>query len=114
MSPRDWEERIRDMLACAGNAQSFAAGLTLPAFLDDPKALRAVAFELMTMGEAARSIPHEVQERYPQVPWAKMLGIRNVLIHEYFRLDGEILWNAVQNDLPSLISALEEILDRSQ
>jgi len=55
-------------------------------FLDDPRTIRAVAFEFTTIGEAARAISDEVRERYPEVPWEKMLGIRNVLVHEYFRV----------------------------
>ena len=83
--------------------------MSLDAFLDDPKTIRAVAFEFTTMGEAARAIPEEIQEKHPEVPWGKMLGIRNVLVHEYFRLDEEILWNASQEDIPPLIAALEKL-----
>lgn len=69
-----------------------------------------MAFEFITIGEATRAIPGDVQSRYPEIPWGKMLGIRNVLIHEYFRLDEEILWKAVQEDIPPLIAALEKIV----
>ena len=65
----------------------------------------AIAFEFTTIGEAARLIPQEIQERFPDVPWGKMTGIRNVLVHEYFRLDEEILWKATQEDIPPLIQA---------
>ena len=84
--------------------------MSFDAFLDDPRTIRAVAFEFTTMGEAARAIPEEIQEKYPGIPWGKMQGIRNVLVHEYFRLDEEILWNASQNDIPPLIAALEKLL----
>lgn len=83
--------------------------MSFDAFLDDPKTIRAVAFEFTTMGEAARVIPQEIQDQYPEIPWGKMQGIRNVLVHEYFRLDEEILWNASQNDIPPLIAALEKL-----
>ena len=68
-------------------------------FLEDPKTIRAVAYEFTTIGEAARVIPAEIQERFPDVPWGKMQGIRNVLVHEYFRLDEEILWKAALEDI---------------
>ena len=109
MSPRTWQERIDDILTCAHNIESFTAGMSFNSFLDDPRTIRAVAFEFTTMGEAARAIPEEIQEKYPEVPWGKMQGIRNVLVHEYFRLDEEILWNASQEDIPSLIVALEKL-----
>jgi len=90
VSPRTWQERIEDILTCARNVQDFTAGMTFESFLDDPRTIRAVAFEFTTIAEAARAIPVEVQERYQEVPWGKMHGIRNVLVHEYFRLDEEI------------------------
>ncbi len=83
----------------------------MDAFFADPLTIRAVAFEFISMGEAARAIPKEVQDRYPEVPWGKMQGIRNVLVHEYFRLDEEILWKAAQEDIPALILALETIVE---
>ncbi len=110
MSPRSWLDRIEDILSCAKNIQDFSAGMTLDEFIDDPRTIRAVAFEFTTIGEAARVVSLEIQERYPEIPWGKMQGIRNVLVHEYFRLDEEILWKAVQEDIPPLITALEKIL----
>jgi uncharacterized protein with HEPN domain len=83
--------------------------MSFESFLDDPRTIRAVAFEFITMGEATRAIPEEIQEQHPEIPWGKMQGIRNVLVHEYFRLDEEILWNASQNDIPPLIAALKKI-----
>jgi uncharacterized protein with HEPN domain len=111
MSPRNWWERVDDMLACARNIRSFTARMDFDAFLNSPQTIRAVAYEITTIGEAAHSIPDEVKERYPQIPWGKMYGIRNVLIHEYFRLDEEILWTTSQEDIPALIEALEKMID---
>lgn len=110
MSPRTWQERIEDILTCAQNIQVFTAVMTFESFLKDPRTIRAVAFEFTTIGESAHVIPVEIQERYPEVPWGKMQGIRNVLVHEYFRLDEEILWKAAQEDIPRLISALKKII----
>ena len=110
MSPRAWQERIEDILSCARNIRDFTAGMSFDAFLDDPKTIRAVAYEFTTIGEAARAIPLEIQKQFTDVPWGKMQGIRNVLVHEYFRLDEEILWEASQEDIPPLIAALEKII----
>ncbi len=114
MSPRTWLERIQDILACARNVQDFTAHMDLDAFLEDPRTVRAVAFELTTMGEAARAVPVDVQERYPHIPWVKMQAIRNVLVHQYFRIDEEILWKASQEDIPPLTALLEETLRQNQ
>lgn len=110
MSPRAWQERVEDILNCARNVRDFTQGMSFESFLEDPRTIRAVAYEFTTIGEAARAIPEEVQKQFPDVPWGKMQGIRNVLVHEYFRVDEEILWEASQEDIPPLIAALEKIL----
>lgn len=114
MSPRSWQERIKDILSCAKNIQDFTAEMTSQTFLEDPLTVRAVAYEFITIGEAARVVPEEIQERYSDIPWGKMQGIRNVLVHEYFRLDEEILWKAIQEDIPPLITALEKVRASSE
>ena len=111
MSPRTWQERLEDILTCARNIRDFATGMSLEDFLDDPRTVRAVAYEFTTMGEAARAIPQEIQDEHQQIPWGKMVGIRNVLVHQYFRLDEEILWKATQEDIPPLIAALEKLIN---
>lgn len=110
MSPRAWQERVEDILNCARNVQDFTKGMSFESFLDDPRTIRAVAYEFTTIGEAARAIPEEIQKQFPDVPWGRMQGIRNVLVHEYFRVDEDILWEASQEDIPPLIAALEKIL----
>jgi uncharacterized protein with HEPN domain len=109
VSPRAWQVRLRDILTCSYNIRSFTAGMNFDSFLEDAKTIRAVAFELVTIGEAVRAIPPEIQEKYLEIPWEKIQGIRNVLIHEYFRLDEEILWKTIQDDIPRLIESLEKI-----
>ncbi len=113
MSPRAWRELIEDILVCAGNIRNFTAGMSLDEFLSDPRTSRAVAFEFTTMGEAARAVPDDVQKLYPDLPWEKMQAISNVLVHEYFRIDEEILWKASQEEIPPLMALLEEILHRA-
>jgi len=109
LSFRGWQARVQDILACCHNIQTFTAGMSYEIFMDDPKTIRAVAFELTTIGEAARAIPTEIQEKYSKIPWGKIQGIRNVLVHEYFRLDEEILWKTIQENIPELIILLDQI-----
>jgi uncharacterized protein with HEPN domain len=63
MSPRAWQERIKDILTSAHNIESYIAGMTLDGFLADPRTVRAVAFEFTTIGEAARAVPGEIQQK---------------------------------------------------
>jgi uncharacterized protein with HEPN domain len=110
MSPRNWQTRIEDMLTCIRNVQAFVVGMTYDEFFEDTKTIRAVAFELSILGEAARAMPDSVRIQYPEIPWGKMQEIRNVIIHEYYRIDEEILWKTIQNDLEPLLPQLESIL----
>lgn len=110
MSPRNWQQRIRDILDCANNIASFTDKLDFNSFSRDPKTIRAVAFELTTIGEAAKAIPIEIQEKYREIPWGKIQGIRNILVHEYFRIDEEVLWKTVKEDVPLLITNLSKLI----
>jgi uncharacterized protein with HEPN domain len=84
MSSRNWQSRIEDILLCVHNIQEFIVGMNSNSFVKDLKTIRAVAFELITLGEATRTIPDDVRKHNPEVPWGKMQSIRNVIIHEKF------------------------------
>ncbi len=114
MSPRSWEERLEDILDAIANARSFIEGMSFEDFAEDKKTIRAVAFEIGVIGEAAGRIPLEIRDRYPDVPWDSMQGIRNTVFHEYFRIDELVLWDTVKQDLPPLVPKLEEILERER
>lgn len=65
-------------------------------------------------GEAASQVSRPTRERYPQVPWSKLVGMRNRLIHAYHEMDLEILWETMVNDLAPLIVVLEEVIRKEQ
>lgn len=96
------------------NARSYTEGMSFEEFAEDKKTIRAVAFEVGVIGEAASRIPLEIRNRYPDVPWGSMQGIRNTVFHEYFRIDEFVLWDTVKHDLPPLAPKLEEILERER
>lgn len=83
-------------------------------FAADIKTVRAAAYEISIIGEAAARIPDDVRARYPHVPWDKMQAIRNVIVHEYFRLDVGILWQTITQNLPPLAPMLREILEQER
>ncbi len=91
--------------------QSFVAGATLEQFRTDAKTLKAVAADLMIIGEAANHVPDEVQDAHTDVPWLAMRAMRNRIVHVYFDVDPDILWDTVQHDLPKLADPLKKLLD---
>ncbi len=108
MSSREWRHRIEDILDAIAEIQSFVA--TFEQFRSDAKTLKAVAADLMIIGEAANHVPTEVQETHTDVPWLVMRAMRNRVVHVYFDIDPGILWDTVQADLPKLVDPLKKLL----
>jgi uncharacterized protein with HEPN domain len=79
-------------------------------FVKDRKTVFAVIRALEIIGEAAKNIPLQVKNRYPQIPWKEMAGMRDKVIHEYFGVDLKRVWSTVNNDIPSLKTDFEKIL----
>ena len=111
MSRRTYVDYFHDIYEAAGLALSFVAGVDLDMFAKNREKLFAVTRALEIVGEAARQVPLELQRRYPHLPWQEMIGMRNVVIHEYFGVDPVVIWRTVHEDLPPLHAALGEILD---
>ena len=109
MSPRNWTERIQDMISCVEDVIQFTQGMNKEQFLADMKTIRATAFEVGMLGEAAKFIPDEVKSQNPDVPWRTIVAIRNLVVHEYFRIDEEILWQTVTEDIIPLREKLKQI-----
>ncbi|MFW6118906.1 MAG: DUF86 domain-containing protein [Planctomycetota bacterium] len=110
MSRKDWRARVEDILESIANLQGFVEDMTYEEFAADTKTVRAAAYEIMIIGEAAAHVPQEARSRFPRIPWDEMQGIRNIVVHEYFRVDLEILWQTITHDLPPLVPVLKGIL----
>jgi uncharacterized protein with HEPN domain len=110
MSPRLWTERIEDILEAIAEIEEFTRSMSFDQFRDDPKTLKAVALDIVVIGEAAGHVPNDVTDAHPEIAWALMRGMRNRLVHDYFGMDPEILWDTIQNDLPGLVEPLRKLL----
>ena len=95
MSSRKWQRRIEDILDAIAELQSFSAGMTVEQFKTDAKTLKAVAADLIIIGEAANHIPDDVQDAHEDVPWVVMRAMRNRVVHVYFDVNPDILWDTV-------------------
>ncbi len=113
MSPRKWPRRIEDILDAVAKIQTFVEGQSREAFCQDAKTVKAVMADLAVIGEAAGHIPEDVISAHPEVPWMLMKAMRNRIVHVYFDVDPNIVWDTLQQDLPVLVKALRKLLDES-
>lgn len=110
MSPRDWKDRIREILDAIAEIQKFTRGMDFESFREDDKTIRSVEMNFIIIGEAANQIPDEIEEKHTEIPWSLMRAMRNRIVHIYFKVDEKLMWDTVQNDLPPLIPELEKLL----
>ena len=107
MKARD-RVRLQHMLEAAQEALTFADGKTRADLESDRMLANALVECLRVAGEAARQVSSETRQEYPDIPWRDVIGMRNQLVHEYFKIDYDVVWQTVKEDLPSLVEALEQ------
>jgi uncharacterized protein with HEPN domain len=110
MSERDSRLYLSDILDSGAAIQEFVKSLSFEEFCNDRKTYSAVIREFEIIGEAVGKLTDELQREYPDVEWQDIKDFRNLLIHEYFGVDLEIVWKIIQDDLPVLMDAVREIL----
>lgn len=103
---------LLDMLVAARKIQKFSVGLTQETFNQSELHQSALIRELQVIGEAARLISEECKSAHPEIEWDKIAGMRNRLIHEYFRVSLRIVWQTTQNDIVPLIARLETLVPK--
>ncbi|TSA46407.1 DUF86 domain-containing protein [bacterium] len=92
------------------NIESFSLGISKSEFERDKMRQSAIIREIEIIGEAAKNLPIEFTVRYPHIEWNKIAGTRDKLIHNYFGIDSNIIWNIVKYDMPDLKAKIQKIL----
>ena len=110
MTRHDPAVRMGHMLDYVREAWQMAEGRSRQNLDCDRQLALALTRLLEIVGEAAAQVPPEVRKQHPQIPWREIIGMRNRLIHTYDRVDMNILWDVIEDDLPPLAEALEKIL----
>ncbi len=108
---RDPKERVRDILAAIAAIERYQ-DRDKAAFERDEMLQVWFLRHLQIIGEAARALPDEVRALAPDIPWSKIIGMRNILVHGYFEIDTDIVWDAVKRDVPALKPAVEQLLKK--
>ena len=106
-SPRLW---LEDIVEAAELLGQYVAGLSFEEFEEDVEKQDAVARRLEIIGQAVKELPEELREAYPSVEWRAIAGARDIVAHEYFRLDLALVWGMVTKDVPRLLGQVREIL----
>jgi uncharacterized protein with HEPN domain len=110
---RDDRERLLDLREAIERIEKYTAGGR--AALERDELIQTwVIYHLQIIGEAARALSPELRDRYSDVPWSEIVGMRNILAHRYFGIDVDIVWSAVEDDLPQLKHQIDLILSEME
>ena len=112
MSKRKDEEYLKDILMACQNIMSYVEGYDFDMFLDDRKTQDAVVRNLEIIGEAVKGLSEDIKEKYSQIEWNDIARTRDKLIHSYFGIDIDIVWDIISIDIPELEKHIADILHK--
>lgn len=108
---RDPRIRLSDILQSIEQIAAYTADVSREQFLEDRMIQDAVTRRLEVIGEAVKGLSESERTRHPEIPWSSIAGTRDKLIHDYFRVDQELVWEMVQEHLPALRNAVTQLLE---
>jgi len=111
---RIYKDYLKDIRASISDIQEFSSGMTFEEFSYDRKTIHAVVRCFEIIGEAAKNLPEELKSKYPGIHWREITGMRDKMIHEYFGVNLQIVWQTIGEDLPSLEEAIKKLIDEEQ
>ena len=107
---RELSDYLADILTAITEVEQFIAGMTFEQFEDDRKTINAVIRSLEVLGEATKHIPASFRNKYPDIPWSKMAGMRDVLIHDYMGVDLLTVWKVAKERLSEIKPLVENLV----
>jgi uncharacterized protein with HEPN domain len=107
---REVGDYVEDIIDAMDKAASFVENISYEEFAQDAKTVFAVVRALEIIGEAVKRIPQDIRKNYPEIPWRDMAGMRDKVVHEYFGVKLERVWETIQRDIPSIKPLFEKML----
>jgi len=111
---RDYILFLEDILNAIEKIERYTKNLTFKKLCENDMAIDAIVRNLEIIGEASKNVPEKIKRKYPFVEWKEAIGFRNVLIHDYFGIDLEAVWDTIKNNLPSLKKNIMKALQSEQ
>lgn len=114
MKNREYMDYLIDILNSINEVEVFIWNMTYEDFIEDKKTSNAVIRSIEVMGEATKQIPKPVREKDSSIPWKKMAGMRDKMIHEYFGVDYDTVWRTAKNILPKLKGKISKLIKQEK
>lgn len=113
VSSRGWQLRVQDILSAIDLIQQRLDSLDFETFSINTVLAESIVYQFIVIGEASANIPDNIKTLAPELPWRQMTDMRNMMAHEYFRVNLTIVWETAQNNLPALVEPLKKLLTAS-
>ena len=110
--PREYKAYLRDILEAVRKIERYSEDISFEEFVNDELIQDGIVRNLEIIGEAVKHIPEDAKKDYPEVEWRKIAGLRDILIHAYFGIDVEVIWDIVKNKIPNLKEKIKKILSK--
>ena len=108
---REYKTYLKDILKAINKIEKYTLNLSFEDFTQNPLIQDGVIRNLEIIGEAIKNIPDDVKKANPEVEWKKIAGLRDILIHAYFGIDVNIIWDIVKNKIPALKGKISQMLE---
>ena len=110
--PRDYKIYLKDILESIAKIDEYTKGVSFAEFKEERMREDAIIRNLMTIGEAVKSIPGTIRSKSPQTEWEEMAGLRDILVHQYFGIELGTIWDIIKKDLPRLKRDIEKLIEK--
>lgn len=111
---RDYSLYLDDMLTSMLRIEEYIGDMEFQKFKMSYMIIDAIIRNFEIIGEASKNVPFEIKNKYPEIPWKKMYGLRNLIAHEYFGIDYEMIWEISKNNLPQNSIDLRRIIEKEK